>query len=171
MNLLERLEKTKNGQPQAESAESAPAKAAPALKDDYLELKERMHAELIEFMNNEPSQAGSGDEMQEDYILKTLDALIAARGLSLTRADRSRVVREIYNDVLGLGPLEPLLEDQDITEIMVNGPHLVYIERKGKIEISPVTFKDDEHVHKVIQRIVSSVGRRVTNRARWRTPG
>ncbi len=161
MNLLERLEKTKNGQTPSESAESAPAKAAPALKDDYVELKERMHAELIEFMNNETSQAGSGDEMQEDYILKTLDALIAARGLSLTRTDRSRVVREIYNDVLGLGPLEPLLEDQDITEIMVNGPHLVYIERKGKIELSPVTFKDDEHVHKVIQRIVSAIGRRI----------
>ncbi len=161
MNLLERLEKSKSGQTVAESSESTSVSTVPAVKDDYAELKERMHAELIEFMNNENSQNGSDDEPQEEYILKILDSLITARGVNMTRTDRTRVVREIYNDVLGLGPLEPLLEDQDITEIMVNGPHHIYIERKGKIELSPVTFKDDDHVQKVIQRIVSSIGRRI----------
>ena len=164
MNLLERLEKQKSGQTQPEAAESdqrTATKPAPAAKDSFEELKEHMHSELIDYMNNETSQDKTDNEPQEDFILQTLDALLVAKGISMTRTDRTRVVREIYNDVLGLGPLEPLLEDQDITEIMVNGPKQIYIERKGKIELSAVTFKNDAHVNKVVQRIVSSVGRRV----------
>ncbi len=161
MNLLERLEKTKSGQPAIDNPEADNnASTAAGVKDEYAELKEHMHAELIEFMNNKTSQPGS-EELQEEYILQTLDALLSANGVNMTRTDRTRVVREIYNDVLGLGPLEPLLDDQDITEIMVNGPKHIYIERRGKIELSSVTFKSDEHVNNVIQRIVSSIGRRI----------
>ena len=162
MNLMERLEKTKTVQRRPENAaeDGGPEGLAPVpIKDEYAELKEWMHAELIEYMNNETRD--DSDEPQEEAILQTLDALLVSKGVVMTRTDRTRVVREIYNDVLGLGPLEPLLEDGDITEIMVNGPRSVYIERRGKIELSPVTFKNDEHVGKVIQRIVSSVGRRV----------
>ncbi len=162
MNLMERLEKTKTVQSRPEHAaeDGGPEGLAPVpIKDEYAELKERMHAELIEYMHNETRD--DSDEPQEEAILQTLDALLVSKGVVMTRTDRTRVVREIYNDVLGLGPLEPLLEDGDITEIMVNGPRSVYIERRGKIELSPVTFKNNEHVGKVIQRIVSSVGRRV----------
>ena len=163
MNLMERLEKTKTGQSQTENADNpqnTSANSAPAVKDGYEELKEHMHAELIEYMNNETSQDNS-EEPHEELIIQTLEALLVSKGINMTRTDRTRVVREIYNDVLGLGPLEPLLDDQDITEIMVNGPKNIYIERKGKIELSPVMFKNNEHVNNVIQRIVSSIGRRI----------
>ena len=160
MSLLERLEKTKATQTLTEKTDSASTKAASALSDEFSELKDRLHTELIEYINSDASGSGAG-ELGEDYILAALDTLASGKGISITRTEKSRVVREVYNDVVGLGPLEPLLEDQEISEIMVNGPFQIYIERRGKIELSPVTFKNDAHVSNVIQRIVRMVGRRI----------
>ena len=82
-------------------------------------------------------------------------------GLALTRAERVRMLEQITDEILGLGPLEPLLRDETLTEVMVNGPQQVYIERDGKIELTNVTFQNDEHVMKIIQRIIAPIGRRV----------
>ena len=82
-------------------------------------------------------------------------------GLALTRAERVRMLEQITDEILGLGPLEPLLRDETITEVMVNGPQQVYIEREGKLELTNVTFQNDEHVMKIIQRIIAPIGRRV----------
>ncbi len=160
MNLLERLEQTKAPAEADVPSDSVGGRTIVSTKqqDEYAELKKTLHADLIELLGGESSDGG---EPQEAHVLKTLDALVVSRGVNITRSDRTRLVRDIYNDVLGLGPLEPLLEDDDISEIMVNGPKYVYIERKGKIELSNVTFKNDEHVSNVIQRIVSSIGRRI----------
>lgn len=160
MSLLERLEKTKTTVAQPENTEST-AKTTAAPKDDYAELKERLHFELIEVINADSSLNGDTNELDEEYVIQTLDALLSNKGVNLPRAERTRVVREIYNDVIGLGPLEPLLADPEITEIMVNGSQHIYIERRGKIETSPVVFKSDEHTYNVIQRIVRSIGRRI----------
>jgi pilus assembly protein CpaF len=82
-------------------------------------------------------------------------------GLALTRAERVRMLEQITDEILGLGPMEPLLRDETITEVMVNGPQQVYIEREGRLELTNVTFQNDEHVMKIIQRIISPIGRRI----------
>ena len=82
-------------------------------------------------------------------------------GLALTRAERVRMLEQITDEILGLGPLEPLLRDETLTEVMVNGPQQVYIERDGKLELTNVTFQNDEHVMKIIQRIIAPIGRRI----------
>ena len=82
-------------------------------------------------------------------------------GLALTRAERVRMLEQITDEILGLGPLEPLLRDETVTEIMVNGPQQIYIEREGKLELTNVTFQNDEHVMRIIERIVAPLGRRI----------
>ena len=82
-------------------------------------------------------------------------------GLALTRAERVRMLEQITDEIVGLGPLEPLLRDESITEIMVNGPRQVYIERAGKLELTNVTFQNDDHVMRIIDRIIAPIGRRV----------
>ena len=82
-------------------------------------------------------------------------------GLALTRAERVRMLEQITDEIVGLGPLEPLLRDESITEVMVNGPRQVYIERSGKLELTNVTFQNDEHVMRIIDRIIAPIGRRV----------
>ncbi|HEX5396650.1 MAG TPA: CpaF family protein [Candidatus Limnocylindria bacterium] len=93
----------------------------------------------------------------EDLFGKIADE----EGLALTRAERVRMLEQITDEILGLGPLEPLLRDETVTEVMVNGPQQVYIEREGRLEMTNVTFQNDEHVMKIIQRIIAPIGRRV----------
>jgi pilus assembly protein CpaF len=82
-------------------------------------------------------------------------------GLALTRAERSRMLEQITDEIIGLGPLEPLLRDESITEVMVNGPRQVYIERDGKLEMTNISFQNDEHVLRIIDRIIAPIGRRI----------
>ena len=93
----------------------------------------------------------------EEIFSKAVDE----EGLALTRAERVRMLEQITDEIVGLGPLEPLLRDESITEIMVNGPRQVYIERGGKIELTNVTFQNDDHVMRIIDRIIAPIGRRV----------
>jgi len=170
MSLLDRLEKQRiqNAPQPAEAApESAPGTMAGPVKpngpaaDDYYELKERVHGEIIDLINQEAVNGNDLKDNKEAYILKSIETLIEAKSAAIPRADRIRLQKEIYNNVVGLGPLEPLLADPEITEIMVNGPYNVYVERKGKLVLSDTVFKDNQQVMNVINRIVSSVGRRV----------
>ena len=95
-------------------------------------------------------------------IIKTVvENMIAQEGIPLSRPERDRLVVEIQNETMGLGPLEPLLSDTEISDILVNGPHGVFVERHGKLVKTDVSFKDNEHLMAVIERIVSKVGRRV----------
>ena len=82
-------------------------------------------------------------------------------GLALTRAERVRMLEQITDEIIGLGPLEPLLRDETVTEIMVNGPRQVYIERSGRLELTNVVFQNDDHVMRIIDRIISPIGRRI----------
>ncbi len=87
--------------------------------------------------------------------------VIDEEGLALTRAERVRMLEQITDEIIGLGPLEPLLRDESITEVMVNGPRQVYIERSGKLELTNVVFQNDDHVMRIIDRIIAPIGRRV----------
>ncbi|HEY3062767.1 MAG TPA: CpaF family protein [Chloroflexota bacterium] len=122
-------------------------------------LKDRVKRKLIAELD--PSlDTTHGDEVRQR--LKSLfDQIIEAENLVLTRAEKERLFEELAADVIGFGPIEPLLNDPSVSEIMVNGPKKIYFERKGRLQLSDVQFDDDDHVRRVIDRIVSPLGRHV----------
>ena len=126
----------------------------------YQELKSTIHRKLIDRLDLSTVSEISPEQLSS--IIKTVvEGLIAAEGIPLTRSERERLILEIQHETLGLGPLEPLLQDPEISDILVNGPGQVYIEKHGKLQKTEVTFKDDDHLMTIIERIVSKVGRRV----------
>src|SRR3954471_3899427 len=94
-------------------------------------------------------------------IEEIFSRVIDEEGLALTRAERVRMLEQITEDIIGLGPLEPLLRDDSVSEIMVNGPRQIYIERSGRLELTNVVFQNDDHVMRIIDRIIAPIGRRV----------
>jgi pilus assembly protein CpaF len=154
MELRERL----SGQQQAAAA-GAPVQE-PVLDDTFVELKDRIHMAVISELgprlyNESLSQSTLRDVVQADVR----NRLNQERGLAT--ADRDRLVQEITNDTLGHGPIEPLLQDDSVTEVMVNGPGDVWIERSGRLEKTRVRFSDEHHLRRIINKIVAQVGRRV----------
>ncbi|WP_344809685.1 CpaF family protein [Microlunatus ginsengisoli] len=101
------------------------------------------------------------EEQLHALVRTELAAVVAEEGVPLTTAQQQRLIQDVSDDVLGLGPLQRLLDDTDVTEIMVNGPDTVYIERRGKLSLSDVHFTSEEHLRRIIERIVSKVGRRI----------
>jgi pilus assembly protein CpaF len=159
MALLNRLrEQRKSGEGQAASGILATAEASRG--SAHLELKFLVHNRLFELLDLAKLAKVSEDRIREDISVATCRILEEEKAL-LTLEERDRIVREIQDEVLGLGPLEPLLQDPSISDIMVNGHRDVYIERHGRLEKTPVRFKDDSHLMRIIEKIVSAVGRRV----------
>jgi len=125
----------------------------------YFDLKTRVQNKLLAELD--PSM----DITKTDEVRKTIQELfeqiLTEENIVLSRPERARLFEQIAAEILGLGPLQPLLEDESITEIMVNGAKNIYVERKGKIHRVPVTFESDEHVMRIIDRIVAPLGRRI----------
>jgi pilus assembly protein CpaF len=124
------------------------------------ELKFHIHNELFEVLDLANLAEVSETRARIDVAQATRKILEEEKAL-LTLEDRERLVKELQNEVFGLGPIEPLLQDPHVADILVNGHGQVYIERFGKLEKSSARFKDDEHLMRIIERIVSAVGRRV----------
>jgi len=95
------------------------------------------------------------------HIETVMDRLVTIEGLAVTRAERVRLLEQATDEVIGLGPIEPLLRDESISEVMVNGPKQIYIERAGRLERADVSFTNDEHVMRIIDRIIAPIGRRI----------
>src|SRR5579859_1650149 len=147
--------------PPAGSATVAPRPFLGALptRESFREAKYRVQNRLI---NELDPKLDLSNQIEVRRQIEELFGKIAdEEGLALTRAERVRMLEQITDEILGLGPLEPLLRDETITEVMVNGPQQVYIEREGRLELTNVTFQNDEHVMKIIQRIIAPIGRRV----------
>ncbi|MBI5419070.1 MAG: CpaF family protein [Deltaproteobacteria bacterium] len=126
----------------------------------YQELKSTIHRKLIDRLDLSTVAELTAEQLS-GIIKAVVENMIAQEGIPLTRTEREKLVVEIQHETLGLGPLEPLLQDPEISDILVNGSARVYVERHGKIAKTDVTFKDNEHLMAVIERIVSKVGRRV----------
>jgi len=141
------------------AADLAARRTEPA-NHPFQELKSTIHRRLIDRLDLS-TVADLTPEQLSGIIKTVVENMIAQEGIPLSRPERDRLVVEIQNETMGLGPLEPLLSDTEISDIMVNGPHGVFVERRGKIEKTDVCFKDNEHLMAVIERIVSKVGRRV----------
>jgi pilus assembly protein CpaF len=139
---------------------SAPQPEVRVSRDAYQELKSRIHRRLLDRLDL-PNLARIPQEVLEGEIGRAIEALVRGESMPLTGAERARLIIEIMHETLGLGPLEPLLHDPQISDILVNGPNQVYIERFGKLELTDVQFKDSTHLLQIIDRIVSQVGRRI----------
>lgn len=125
----------------------------------YFDLKTRVQNKLLSELD--PSM----DVTRTDEVRRTIqdlfEQILAEENIVLSRPERARLFEQIAAEILGFGPLQPLLEDDTITEIMVNGPKNVYVERKGKLHRVPVTFENNDHVMRIIDRIVAPLGRRI----------
>jgi pilus assembly protein CpaF len=128
--------------------------------DPYGELKTRVHHACIAKLGPELFSAQTTRELS-DRVLRTVTEQLALDSTPLTREERKQLVREISDDILGYGPIEPLLRDDSVTEVMVNGPDQIYIERKGKLELTKSAFVDEAHLLRIVDKIVSSIGRRI----------
>jgi pilus assembly protein CpaF len=128
--------------------------------DPYAELKTRIHHECIAKLGAELFKQSSDEDLNE-RVLRAVSEQLALDRTPLTREERRRIVREITDDILGYGPLDPLLRDDSVTEVMVNACDQIYVERDGKIERSTASFADNGHLLRIIDKIVSQVGRRI----------
>ncbi|MDQ1523825.1 MAG: pilus assembly protein CpaF [Pyrinomonadaceae bacterium] len=126
----------------------------------FQEMKSRLHRAIINRMDLTKLSQLDAEQLRSE-VARLAEALLADEKMPLSTSDRERLVEEVRHELFGLGPLEPLLADSTISDILVNSPQNIYIERRGKLERTNVTFKDDEHLMRVIERIVSSVGRRI----------
>ncbi len=159
MSLRERLIRETNPavMPQAaRPGDETPASGA----HTFQEMKSRLHRAIINRMDLTKLGQLDADQLRAE-VSRLAEGLLAIENMPLSTNDRERLVEEVRHELFGLGPLEPLLADPTISDILVNSPQNIYIERRGKLERTSVTFKDDEHLMRVIERIVSSVGRRI----------
>jgi len=181
MSLLRRVERAQQQQeqlrqqgqgaensmvPVAPEPEPAPVPVASVPSGNGLTVREAMIRDIK--LRLQPEVVKSFDSLldgtPEDVSTRVggiVDRVIAANSFAVTRDERQRLVEELVHDVTGFGPLEPLLRDETITEVMVNGPDHIYIERSGKIHRVPTTFLNDEHVLRIIDRIITPMGRRI----------
>ncbi|HOV48522.1 MAG TPA: CpaF family protein [Anaerolineae bacterium] len=171
MSLLRRIEKKEPAAGSAPSGPAAPGGAAPDQaaaaqrrpasppRDAYIDLKSRVQNRLVAELD--PSMDISRTDEVRRTIRQMYETILEEESIVLSRAERERLFEQIVAEILGLGPLEPLLADDSITEIMVNGAKNVYVERSGKLERTSVTFESNEHLMRIIERIVAPLGRRI----------
>ena len=161
--LLERL-----GRPAGEPIQQKTIfgrRQAEAKEDNYQELKLAIHRRIVDEMSDQEQQflasnnhtRAEVEELISSYCQRVLDD----NPMNVPRGERARIVADICDEILGLGPIEPLLKDDSITEVMINGPKKIFVERKGKLQLTNVQFHDDAHLMTIIERIVSPLGRRI----------
>jgi pilus assembly protein CpaF len=129
-------------------------------RSEYQQVKADLHRKILDRLNLEKLGKTPGDAAREEVLI-VIRNTVNSEAVPLSFAERERLSREILDEIFGLGPLEPLLKDPTISDILVNRCNRVYIERNGKLELTGLSFKDDSHLMQIIDRIVSKVGRRV----------
>jgi pilus assembly protein CpaF len=143
------MAKTTSSQRQTDSKENS-----------FEALKQRIHSKLVDKLDMSRVGELEGDVLRREIRL-VVEHLCDTEDTLLNRSERELLVAEVLNETFGLGPLESLLKDQTISDILINGPRSVYVERRGRIEKTSVTFRDNDHLMQIIDRIISKVGRRV----------
>src|SRR5581483_8304009 len=157
--LMQRLEGT-HKDVRAALDPATPGAGERALSDALAELKFRLHEKLVKQMDLSKLAGLERGEVRR-HVEEAARTLLAAEEVALARDERARLIDEVADEVLGLGPLEPLLEDPTITEIMVNKPNQVYFERGGVLCLSDRQFRDTDHIMRIIEKIVAPIGRRI----------
>jgi len=129
-------------------------------KDRLGELKVELHKRLLESLNLSAIEHAAEADLRSEIADISTEAL-GEMSVVLNKEDRAQLYQELYDEVMGLGPIEPLLKDDTVNDILINGPHRIFVERAGKLTLSDITFKDEKHLLRIIDKIVSAVGRRV----------
>jgi len=124
------------------------------------EIKLELHRHLLDNLNLSALDTATENDLRAE-ISSIASEVLEEKGIVLNREDRTQLTQELYDEVKGLGPLETLLKDDSVNDILVNGPQRIFVERNGKLELTDVTFKDEKHLLRIIDKIVSAVGRRV----------
>ena len=145
--------------------ESAPAQAAPMDKEKKRkerlgDIKLELHKALLDNLNLSALENASENELRQEIQAIATESL-EEMGIVLNREERTALHQDLFFEVTGLGPLETLLKDESVNDILVNGPQQIFVERNGKLQLTDVTFKDEKHLLRIIDKIVSAVGRRV----------
>jgi len=142
----------------------APRPGQPLSPELYNELKLEVQNRLLEKLDTEQLRQIREEEAKKDFIRDAIEKVLitigSERELSYSSIHHKRLVQEVLNEVIGLGPIEDLVQDEEVTEIMVNGPKQIYVERQGRLHLTDKTFRDDEHVMQIIDKIVAPLGRR-----------
>jgi pilus assembly protein CpaF len=162
MSLLKRIEKSQQSVDQPSRLEELRIRRAPVIqenRDTAKDLKERIQEKLIAELDPQM------DVSQTDEVRRTMEnmfnQILSTEAIILSRTERQKLFEQIVAEILGLGPLEILLADDTVSEIMVNGADKIFVERKGMLSLTDLTFENDEHVLRIIDRIVSPLGRRI----------
>jgi pilus assembly protein CpaF len=162
MSLLERLGK-KEGMEEAKPIFAGRKNSS--TEDQYQELKLEIHRRIVDEMNVEQQRIlinGQQDRREiESIIAEYCNRVLDENPFAVPRGDRAAIVADLLDEVLGLGPIEPLLKDETVTEIMINGPKNIFVERLGKLHLTKVQFYDDLHLMNIIERIIAPLGRRI----------
>ncbi|GIU84229.1 MAG: type II secretion system protein E [Acidimicrobiales bacterium] len=153
MSLYKRLQEAK--------AEPKATRLTERATSSQLELRNKIHEQLIEELGSKIFDRNVSAEELRKEINDKIVSLLAKERTPLSQTDRQRLIEGLISDIVGYGPLDPLLEDDSVTDIMVNGPYSVYCERGGNLEKTEVRFHDETHLKKVIDKIVGQVGRRI----------
>ena len=165
VSLTDRLEQARrSSQPTAQTGHESPGHVRPGAVravDAFAHVKATVHQALMESLGPQLYDPHLEQSELELRVRQTLQSVINAENTPLAAADRNRIAQEVADEILGLGPLEPLLRDGEITEIMVNGPNDIFVERSGKIFAVDAQFTNDTHLRRTIDKIVSRVGRRI----------
>ena len=141
-------------------AQVAPADKERKRKERLGEIKLELHKRLLDNLNLAALETASESDLRSEIVAISGEALDEL-GVVLNREERQLLNQDLFDEVTGLGPLEPLLKDDTVNDILVNGPQQVFVERAGKLELTDTTFKDERHLLRIIDKIVSAVGRRV----------
>jgi pilus assembly protein CpaF len=175
MSLYKRLNEVQNGAEEEGAATGGASgglaaatqaaqggSGAPARRDPVLdELRQRIHHSLIEELGPILYDSRMSEEDLRKKVHEQLHQALALERAPLSASDKAQLIQDVSDDILGYGPIDPLLRDDDVSEIMVNGPDSVYVERNGKLTKAPVTFVDEGHLRRIIDKIVGQVGRRI----------
>ena len=171
MSILKRIQSGESLQPSSQSGNGNPSTPSPmqvrrpvttggqSALDTYQDLKSRVQNKLLSELD--PSVDVTEVAEVRKTIQNLFDQILVEENFVLSRTEKTRLFDQIVAEILGLGPLQPLLEDDTITEVMVNGAKNIYVERRGKIQRVPLTFESNEHVMRIIERIVAPLGRRI----------
>ncbi len=159
-SLADRLDTVRRSQEPVVPARGV-ADATPGRMDPLMEVKERVHQGLIDSLGPRLYDPHLKESELASQVRQTLQEVIDAEQKPLSLSDRTRIAQEVSDEILGHGPLEPLLRDPEVTEIMVNGANRIFIERAGKIYPTAARFTDETHLRRIIDRIVGRIGRRV----------
>jgi pilus assembly protein CpaF len=159
MGLAERLNQA--GVPRSVAATAQSGVGVGIKQDEYSELKHEVHENLMQSLGQQAYAGQMEERLLEENVFNSIQTVLAKSKRPLSTGDRARISQEIIDDILGNGPLEPLLRDPEITEIMVNRADAIFIEKAGRLHQTDLRFSNEEHLRRTIDRIVSRVGRRV----------